>query len=63
MACTAARDGVPCGAALHGDKDARDHENERDAKFSHLLAIEIVANCAAMACLSPNAANCTVLCR
>jgi hypothetical protein len=37
MACTATRNGVPCGAALHGDKDARDHENERDAKFSHLL--------------------------
>ena len=37
MACTATSNGVPCGAALHGDKDARDHENERDAKFSHLL--------------------------
>jgi hypothetical protein len=36
MACTATRDDVP-GAALHGDKDARDRENERDAKFSHLL--------------------------
>jgi hypothetical protein len=37
MACTATRNGVPCGAAFHGDKDAPGLENERDAKFSHLL--------------------------
>ena len=49
MACTATRDGAPCGAALHGDKDARDHENERDAKFSHLLGNRDRRNCAAMA--------------
>ena len=48
MACTATHDGVPCDAALHGDKDARDHENERDASFLICLAIEMVANCAAM---------------
>jgi len=56
MACTATRDGAPCGAALHGDKDARDHENERDAKFSHLLGNRDRRNCAAVAGPSPNSA-------
>src|SRR6516225_11035676 len=37
MVYAATRDGVPRDAPLHGHKDARDHENERDAEFPHLL--------------------------
>ncbi len=56
MACTATHDGVPCDAALHGDKDARDHENERDAKFSHLLGNRDGRKLRGYACPSPNSA-------